>query len=71
MVYYLSILVYLYLVYRPFTYSTLVRLKNKKLPFLILYNLLKKPLFLVYLLFLLYKATLGLLLKAYYLFIYS
>ena len=58
--YYLFILVYLCLVFRPFTYYTLVRLKNKKLPFLILYNLLKKSLFLVYLLFLLYKATLSL-----------
>ncbi len=61
MAYYLSILVYLCLVFRSFTYCTLVRLKNKKLPSLILYNLLKMSLFLAYLLFLLYKATLSLL----------
>ena len=61
MAYYLFILVYLCLVFRSFTYYTLVRLKNKKLPSLKLYNLLKRPLFLAYLLFLLYKVTLSLL----------
>jgi hypothetical protein len=61
MAYYLSILAYLYLVFRSFTYYTLVKLKNKELPSLILHNLLKRLLFLVYLLFLLYKASLSLL----------
>ena len=42
MAYYLSIPVYLCLAFRPFTYYTLVKLKNKKLPSLILYNCLNE-----------------------------